>query len=50
MISILAVKACNTDQIGNILIYKVSMFVNYFLKIILILKEKDLLSPSTLNG
>tara|TARA_B100001146_G_C15884742_1_gene307604 strand:- start:32 stop:184 length:153 start_codon:yes stop_codon:yes gene_type:complete len=50
MISILAVKACNKDQISKVFIYKVSRFVNYFLKIILALKEKDLLSPSTLNG
>ena len=38
------------DQIGSITLYKLVMFVNYFLKLILALKEKDLRSPSTLKG
>ena len=50
MISILAVKACNTDQIGKYNIYLLNQFVNYLLNLILALKENDLLSPSILKG
>jgi hypothetical protein len=50
MISFLAVSTCNMDQIGNVFIYLIDRLVNHFLNNILALNEKDLLSPSTLNG
>ena len=50
MISFLAVSTCNMDQIGKYIYSTFENFVNYFLNDILALKEKDLLSPSTLNG
>jgi hypothetical protein len=39
MISFLVVKPHNMDQIGKLIIYKLTILVNYFLKIILALKE-----------
>ena len=41
---------CNMDQIGKYIYILIIAIANYFLNLILTLKEKDLLSPSTLNG